>query len=273
MGQNRWLRNIFAVGLWAGTLANGATLYQYEGFAYQPGSSIFLQNGGTGWSGAWGTPGGLDATIAAASLTSGGLAVSGGSLSTAGAQPPNQGSSVATWVRYLGTSQGADNTTVYFSFLLRPDAGFGYYGGLNLGSVFAGLSGNQSVYGLEGPVNDLSLSSTPVVAGQSVLFVLRADFHAGNDTLSLFLNPTPGLPEPAVADATKTNVDVGAIDFLTINNYGGFTMDELRIGSTFDSVTPTAVPEPGYAAGIALASFLLAWSHRKRRLGTPLAQR
>lgn len=190
MPKNPWMHKLCAACLWTGALASGGTLYQYESFSYPSGSSLFLQNGGSGWSGTWGTPGGLDATIGAASLTSGALAVSGGSLSTPGSQPPNQGSSVATWVRYLGTQQGADNTTVYLSFLLRPDAGFGYYGGLNIGSVFAGLSGNQSFYGLEGPVNDLSLSSVPVVAGQTVLFVLRADFHPGNDSLSLYLNPT-----------------------------------------------------------------------------------
>lgn len=104
-------------------IASAGTLYEYEGFNYPAGSGINSQNGGTGWSGAWFTPGGLDATVDAATLTSGTLAVSGGALSTAGFQPPNQGSSVATWDRFLGTPLGADNTTAYLSFLFRPDAG------------------------------------------------------------------------------------------------------------------------------------------------------
>jgi hypothetical protein len=248
-------------GLWvlsvlvATGIANAGPLLEYEGFNYAPGSSLNSQNGGSGWSGAWGTPGGLDATIAAASLTFGTLPVASGSVSTAGSQPPNQGSSVATWIRNLGTSAGADNTTTYFSFLLRPDAGFGFYGGVNLGGVFVGVSGNQSFYGLEGPANDLSLSAVPVVAGQTVLLVLRADFHAGNDALTLYVNPTPGGPEPGVASVVKSDLDVGAVTSLTINNYGGFTTDEIRIGSSFADVAPAAAaaPEPGYGLMVALA--------------------
>lgn len=240
----------------AAGIVHADTLFEYEGFNYQSGTSINLENGGTGWGGAWGTPGGLDATVAANSLASGSLAVSGGALSTAGFQPPNQGSSVATWTRSLGTPLGADNTTAYLSFLLQPDAGFGFYGGLNFGNVFVGLSGNQAFYGLEGPANDLSLSAVPVVAGQPVLFVLRLDFLPGNDTLSLYLNPSPGQPEPATPNVLKTDLDVGAVDSLTVNNYGGFTVDEIRIGSSFDSVTPLAssVPEPAYGVAVGLAA-------------------
>jgi hypothetical protein len=138
---------------------------------------------------------------------------------------------------------------------LQPDAGAGFYGGLNFGGVFVGLSGNQSFYGLEGPVNDLSLSSVPAVQDQPVLLVLEADFLAGDDRLSLYVNPVAGGPQPAVANAVKTDQDVGAVDSVTINNYGGFTVDEIRIGDSFAAVTPTsAVPEPqsGVLVGLML---------------------
>jgi hypothetical protein len=238
----------------AGTAA--ANTLASEGFNYTPGLSLNGQNGGSGWSTSWSTPGGLDATIAASSLTFGGLAISNGAVSTAGFQPSNQGSSVATWIRNLTTPVGADNTTVYLSFLFRPDAGFGFYGGLNFGNLFVGRSGNQTDYGLEGPVNDLSLSSTSVVQGQTVFFVLRASFLPGNDILSLYMNPTPGQPEPSTPDAVKTDLDVGTVTGLTINNYGGFTTDEIRIGTTFAEVTPLApVPEPafGWTTGLIAA--------------------
>jgi len=242
-------------------MTHAGTLYEYDGFNYPSGSSLFLQNGGSRWSGAWGTPGGLDATIASTTLADGDLAVSGGAVSTSGFQPPNQGASVATWDRFWGTPLGADNTTAYFSFLFRPDPGFGFYGGLNFGNVFVGLSGNQAFYGLEGPTNDVNLSSVPVVVGQTVLFVLRADFLPGNDRLSLYLNPAPGQSEPAVPDVLKTDLDVGTVDSVTINNYGGFTTDEIRIGSSFDAVTP--VPEPAYGVGVAFA-FAVALRMRAR---------
>lgn len=243
----------------AAEIANASMLSVYEGFNYTPGATLNGQSGGFGWSGGWGTPGGLDATVGAASLNVSPMAVSGGSVSTPGFQPPNEGSSVATWVRDLATPLGSDGTTAYLSFLLQPDAGAGFYGGLNFGGVFIGLSGNQSFYGLEGPVNDLSLSSVPAIQGQPVLLVLQADFLAGDDRLSLYVNPIAGAPQPAVPDAVKTNVDVGAVDSVTINNYGGFTIDEIRIGDSFGAVTPaSAVPEPGSGVLVVLLAGLLA---------------
>jgi hypothetical protein len=171
---------------------------------------------------------------------------------------------VATWVRSLATPLGADNTTGYFSFLFQPDAGFGFYGGINFGGVFIGRSGNQAFYGLEGPVNDVSLSSVPVVQGQTVLLVLRADFLPGNDRLSLYIDPTPGQPEPLTPDVVKTDLDVGTVNGITINNYGGFTTDEIRSGSTFASVTPLATPEPamGFIIGCTLAWWLAVGARR-----------
>jgi hypothetical protein len=249
------LAKFLIVALCAAPAAH-AGLLAVDGFDYQIGASLNGQNGGAGWSGGWTNPGGLDATISNG-LTFGNLAVSGGAVSTAGSQPPNQGSSVATFVRGLNTSLGADNTTDYLSFLLRPDAGAGFYGGINFGGVFVGLSGNQSFYGLEGPVNDISLSSVPAVQDQTVLFVLRLDFLPGNDRLSLYLNPTPGQSEPATPDVVKTDLDVGSVTSFVINNYGGFTTDEIRVGSTFADVTPTATPEPGF--GVAVGAILMVW--------------
>jgi hypothetical protein len=168
-------------------------------------------------------------------------------VSTAGFQPSGQGSSVAYFGRSLGTVLGADNTSAYFSFLMRPDAGYGFYGGINLGNLYVGLSGNQTVFGLEGPTNDLSLSSTPVVQGQTVFLVIRVDFLPGNDRVSLYMNPTPGQPEPSASSALKTDLDVGTVDSVTLNNYGGFTIDEIRVGSTFGAVTPLTAVSPAPA--------------------------
>ena len=243
MRPNSLCARFLFLSVCAAGMAGAGTLFEYEGFSYPSGSSLSSANGGSGWSGGWGSPGGLDATVTATSLTFQNLAVSGGAVSSAGFQPPAMGSSVAYWGRDLGTSIGADNTTAYMSFLLRPDAGYGYYGGLNIGNaLFAGVSGNQSFFGLEGPLGDLNLSNVPVVAGTPVWFVIRFDFLPGNDRVSLYLNPTPGQPEPAVPTVVKTDLDVGTVTSLTINNYGGFTVDEIRIGSSYDVVTPVEAP-------------------------------
>lgn len=224
--------------------ARAGTLIAYDGFAYTSGSSLNGQNGGSGWAGGWSTPGGLDATISAPGLSFGGIGGADGAATTAGFQPPNQGSSVAFWSRDLAAPLGADGTTVYLSFLLQPDAGAGFYGGINFGNLFIGVSGNQVDYGLEGPANDLSLSNVAAVPGQTVLLVLEAQFLSGNDQLSLFVNPTPGQAQPATPSATKSDLDVGTVTSIVINNYGGYSTDEIQIGSTFASVT--SVPEPSF---------------------------
>ncbi|HEY3744048.1 MAG TPA: PEP-CTERM sorting domain-containing protein [Bryobacteraceae bacterium] len=255
------LGTILALAALSTLTTKADALIAYDGFSYTAGSSLNGQAGGSGWAGSWSTPGGLDATITASSLSFGGLGTSGGAATTAGFQPSNQGSSVAFWSRNLATPLGADGTTVYLSFLLQPGAGSGFYGGINFGNVFIGVSGNQTDYGLEGPATDLSLSSVPVVQGQTVLLVLEAQFLAGDDQLSLFVNPTPGQAQPATPSATKTDLDLGTVTSLIMNNYGGYTTDEIQIGSTFASVTsPASVPEPTSAytllAGLALMALL-----------------
>ena len=86
--------------------------------------------------------------------------------------------------------------------------------------------------------------------------MLRALFQAGNDVLDLFVNPVPGAAEPVLADATVTDFDVGAGSFVTINNAGAWTLDEIRIGSTFADVTPSAVPAPPVALLLATGLML-----------------
>jgi len=119
---------------------------------------------------------------------------------------------------------------------------------------------------LEGPTNDLSLSNVPVVQGQTVLLVLEAQFQPGDDLLSLFVNPTPGQAQPATASATKGDLDVGTVSDVVINNYGGYTTDEIRIGPTFASVTPvSAVPEPAFGGAAAMLLACVAGLKRRTR--------
>ena len=83
-----------------------------------------------------------------------------------------------------------------------------------------------------------------VQTGQTVLLVLRVDFFAGIDRLTLYANPTPGAAEPFLG-AVKQDRDLGTVTGLTLYSTGAFSVDEIRVGTTFADVVPTAaVPEP-----------------------------
>jgi hypothetical protein len=89
----------------------------------------------------------------------------------------------------------------YLSFVLRPEgtlgAGFGNgYFGLNvlctgLSHLFVGKPGTspEASYSLENAGGGgLYSSAVSPVVGQPVLLVIRIDFAAGNDSISLFVN-------------------------------------------------------------------------------------
>jgi len=245
-------------------LLNAAALAgAIEGFDYTQGSVLGGQNGGSGFSAPW-----SDAQTALIERIVPGLSYSGLATSPGAAlsDAPVSGQ-VAFYTRQLSQPLGADNTTVFLSVLLRPESGFGFYGGVNLGGLFIGKSGITNTYGIEGPTNDISSTSTIAAAGTTVLLVLRADFLAGNDEFSLYVNPVVGGGIPAVADATKSDLDTGAINFLFVNNAGSWTTDEIRIGDTFASVTTASTPEPAtlFVSLLGLAGVSLSSIRAKRR--------
>ena len=93
-------------------------------------------------------------------------------------------------------------------------------------------------------------------AGETVFLVLRAEFLAGKDVLALFVNPLLAAAEPLLADAELSNINLAPADYLYINNSGGWTIDEIRVGSSFADVAPVqarSVPEPATLALVLLA--------------------
>jgi hypothetical protein len=246
--------------LTAGRAAGGALL-AYEGFDYAAvGSDVAGQAGGTGFSGPW-APGGFNASISdhldvAAGSVPFGTLLTGGNRAASG--PTN---AIAGVTRPLATPLGADGTTRYFSVVLRPEGtlGAGAFNGffgvtletagepeLYFGKPGDGAIGQYVVEdrGGAGQVN----SGVPAAVGQAALLVLKAQFNAGNDVFTLYVNPTAGGAEPA-AGAVKSDSNVGPVTGLTIYSTGAFSVDEIRVGDTFADVTP-AVPEP--VAGLSL---------------------
>lgn len=241
----------------AGTGSASAALLAYEGFNYgSPGADLVGQNGGTGFSGPW-VAGGFNASISnnfdrnSLSIPASGLSTSGGSV-LAGVR----NDAISGVSRTLTTSLGSVGTTAYVSAVLQPAGviGAGLYSGffgLTLESptepeIFVGKPGSgTNNYAIEerGGSNQ-RVTTTAAVVGQPMLLVLKAEFKAGADTFTLYLNPTPGAPEPA--SGFVLNATVGSVSALTLYSTGAFSTDELRVGQTFADVTP--VPEPSLAA-------------------------
>ena len=229
-----------------------AGLIAYDGFNYGPvgvGLNGLTGGGSFGWGGAWSTTG--NSTIAAGSLTSPTvpMSVTGNSV-TAAAAGTNRDSS-----RSFPSPLGTAGTSLYVGFLIEPEGVVGGgsdngYFGLNLMSTEGGPgvvmidkpgAGAENDWVLESNFgNGQFASSVPVISGQTYLMVCRIDFAtSGSDTFSLFIDP-PSTTQPATPDAVKGGVNFGQMSALDITGPGAFSIDELRVGTTFASV----VPEP-----------------------------
>jgi hypothetical protein len=235
-------------------IAAEAVLLSYDGFNYAPAGSDLLGNaGGFGFSTAW-RPGGFNASIQtnydiqSSSLSFGSLLTSGNRIQTSAVN------AIAGLTRDFSTPLGTPGTTRYASFLLRPEGTLhggafnGFFGVVFEQPVepelFIGKPGATAInrYVLEDRGGALQVASTVVpVVGETVFLVLKAEFAAGNDQVTLYVNPIPGAPEPG-SGVVKNNSDVGNVAGLTVYSTGAFSFDEFRLGETFADVTP--VPEP-----------------------------
>ena len=75
--------------------------------------------------------------------------------------------------------------------------------------------------------------------------VTRSNFQNGPDLLTIWVNPTPGkMPLDSEASTQTRQEDNNESDILTISVEayvkGGNDIDELRMGPTYQSVTPAA---------------------------------
>lgn len=152
--------------------------------------------------------------------------------------------------RNLSSPLGADNTTMYVSFLLEPrgtlDQGLfnGFFGVTLNGSLgndlFIGKpgAGAQDQYVLETRGGEGQVpSGVSTVVGKTVFLVVKAQFLPGNDQFTLYVNPKPGDSEP-FNGVPKKDLDLGSVSKIGIYSSGAFAVDEIRIGSTFAEVTP-----------------------------------
>ena len=223
----------------------------YEPFGEASGEALLEKTGGIGFSAAW-VEGGFNASIhdnfviESGSLVYPGLALSGGHVRSS-SQPAISGIS-----RTLEQSLGASGTTKYLSFLIQPEGVlnegiFSGFFGLNLGGggepeLFTGKGGGGALgfYVMENRGGSNQIASTaPVVVGQVSLLVVKAQFTDAVDRFTLYVNPQVGAPEPATG-IVKEDSSFGQLPAVQLYSSGAFSLDEIRIGDTFASVTPPA---------------------------------
>ena len=212
-----------------------------DDFAYPVGGPVTNQSGGTGnWGGAWNEygQGFTSSVIAANSLNFANLAVSGGSVQTTSDFPVGH-------ARAFQTSPGKTGGVLFISYLVKPMDFSGFpssYFELVYGGVSIGKGGGSNFYGLENSGGGARVDSTvPVTLNQVAFLVVRITFGAANanDTVDLFVNPTPGQPLPAVPDATKSDRNTGIPGDFNLGSAVHCQFDEVRFGRTFADVAPT----------------------------------
>lgn len=246
-----------------------AALLAYDGFNYAPAGSSLQGQGvvpGSGFSTPW-VPGGFNASnhtnykAASVSLTYPGLVTSGNRMSTESL------GAIGGLVRSFPQPFGTTNQTVYFSFLMQPTGtlhggAFNGFCGLYLNAatgndIYAGKPGGGSIgsYVIENRGGSGQVASNVATEiGKTALLVVKAELTGGADRFTLYVNPTPGGPEPA-AGLVRTGTDVGGITGITLYSTGAYSLDEIRVGQTFADVTPT--PEPTTAMLLALGAAAL----------------
>jgi hypothetical protein len=118
---------------------------------------------------------------------------------------------------------------------------------------------NFDVYGVERS-GSVRLNSTTLIDAITRFLVYSIDFGAVNDTINMYIDPTPGLANPdvtaAIANFVVPNFTFDNVRIQGNSGVGTFlNFDELRIGNTYADVSPASVesaaPLPNSAIQIA----------------------
>jgi hypothetical protein len=83
-------------------------------------------------------------------------------------------------------------------------------------------------------------SSVPAVVGQTAFLVAKVQFVTGNDTITLYVNPTPGAVEGALVPSATLSADLFSFNMIAISTGANchWTLDEIRIGPALATSRP-----------------------------------
>jgi hypothetical protein len=243
-----WKALVCAVAFFPPFFAHGAkaALVVYEPFDYPADTPLVGKTNGIGFTSAW-VPGGFNARlfdlfkVDRGALTYPNLAAKGTNHAAADAPPPGT-PGIAGTGRVLATNIASPGATYYLSFLHRPD------NDEEFASVVLGTGqGKELSIGKSGTVPEYHisqrggtgrvLSGVQPVAGKTSFLVVKMEFKEGPDRFTLYVNPTPGKPEPATG-AIKDDLDLEFANMLFLYSRAAWSVDEIRLGTTWADVTP-----------------------------------
>ena len=162
------------------------------------------------------------------------------------------------------TATAITSGSVYYSFLVQcttqPGASAVTFANLNTTPAIAGSSDSLCIYtkssgagfvfGIRKNGASTAFATTPTVMSLNTtyLIVVKYVFNTGSgtdDTVTLYINPTPGGTEPVTPEVTLTGgTDTTGIQFLGWKSQssggGAWTIDSLRTASTWGEVTPAS---------------------------------
>lgn len=272
--------------------AANAGLVAYEGFDYTA-ANLNGQAGGTGLAGSW--RGGGNATFESGSLsyTDGTrtLVTAGNSYRTSSGNRHLRDLDLAVGgafdlagLRNSAGNVGADGTTVYSSFMIQTNNANSFFWGSEYHRDADGDGNRDFQVGIENPSstygarsqnnNSWSKPFGPAADTNTHLYIVKFEFAAGNDTVSVYRDPADLATEPGSPDISFTPAEsqdqsfdrIGVGDYV---NYSAARFDEFRIGTTWADVTPhtggAVIPEPMTMLAVGLGITGLGGYIRKRR--------
>jgi len=235
-----------------------AGLLVYEGFGYDQNTSLDGKNGGLGWGAPWASVDGGGGNAVAGSLaaaTNAPNGYDGQSMGNASHIPNAKRSG-----RLLDTSLtgrlgaagyidgsgnvGANDKTIYISFLQQPDGTTMFYefefhrGNLGDPGRIGGIGNDTAnpIVSLRAPNSNKALIGPGNTAVN--FYVVRIDYKDGNDDVFVYQNPIsgtePGIPTLSsygVADMSFNGISLAAfVNGRTVKH------DEIRIGKSWEDV-------------------------------------